>query len=414
MVLFEHEKLRVGTVRDGVEFTASHFDRISRWLDRTGHPGLEVRNRSIRATQWVGVLQVGTLILEILPKAEPRRHDATVDRKALVARWRRVLLEMLSALKGFPLRTSERASIRLQSHSLLDLFYEAFTIEADKLLREGLVKTYRHVARNRTAWRGRWIVGEDLSRNMTRRERVFTEALEYDCSNSWNRILAAALEQVANRADEARIRIKAGALLLPLQDAGIDGMQRGDFECLPYDRRTERYRTAMELARLILHRESPDLQAGREDVFALLFDMNVLWEAWVAETLRRALKGTPHRVTTQVGKAFWRGGDSTIRVRPDIVINGDEGEVLPPVPGFPALKGHTVLDTKWKVLDSARPAASDLQQMFVYNQLWGAQTSWLIYPEVNPDIQGVRGSFSQGGTHCGVAFVPLPLDCRNR
>ena len=51
------------------------------------------------------------------------------------------------------------------------------------------------------------------------------------------------------------------------------------FTRLRYDRSTERYRYAVALARLIILNYQPDVRAGREDVLAILFNMNELFEA---------------------------------------------------------------------------------------------------------------------------------------
>ena len=39
-----------------------------------------------------------------------------------------------------------------------------------------------------------------------------------------------------------------------------------------------------------------------------------------------------------------------------------------------------IIDTKWKIIDDNRPGDDDLKQMFVYNLLWDAEKSVLLYP----------------------------------
>jgi 5-methylcytosine-specific restriction enzyme subunit McrC len=123
VVVFEHERIRVGQDVDGQELTQRQFDAIARWKERTNHPGLEIGHHSIRTSQWVGVLQVGRTTIEILPKADARRGQENLDRRQLVQHWKFVLLDMLAALKGFDLHASSRAQLHLQSHTLLDIFF---------------------------------------------------------------------------------------------------------------------------------------------------------------------------------------------------------------------------------------------------------------------------------------------------
>src|SRR5688572_5749225 len=77
----------------------------------------------------------------------------------------------------------------------------------------------------------------------------------------------------------------------------------------------------------------------------------------VAALFRRAA-GATIEVSTQERHPFWNGGAHRRGVRPDIVVRSrGTGEVL-----------H-IADTKWKALHEGPPADSDLQQMFVYNEL---------------------------------------------
>jgi 5-methylcytosine-specific restriction enzyme subunit McrC len=411
MILFEHERLRVGETCGSETFTLSQFEAIARWKERTNHPGIELGHRSIKATQWVGVLQVGRLTLEILPKAEADRD--VQSRTDLVKKWKGILLEMIGRLDGFDLRSSDKAALQLQDHTLLDVFFHAFLTRTETILREGLVKTYRQVATNRTAWRGRLLVSEDLKRNLVHRERVFTAAMEFDVHNPWNRILVAALRVLSRHTGSTSLRSRAGALLLPFEDWSFPGVRTEDFARLRYDRRTERYRTAMELARLILLECNPDLETGREDVFSLLFDMNVLWERWVAHEIRRQIGTQPWHLRTQSSRQFWKSETGSGKVvRPDLLLEPTSKEAgqLALFDGAVSVSEKTVLDTKWKVLKAAVPSDADLKQMFVYNELWEAGKSLLLYPKVHL-TESVLGTFrtveARGRSHCGLAFVPI-------
>lgn len=411
MILFEHERLRVGETSGSEVFTQEQFEAIARWKEKTDHPGIELGHRSLKATQWVGVLQVGRLTLEILPKAEANR-DAQ-QRTDHVKKWKGILLGMLSCLEGFDLLADDKASLRLQDRTLLEVFFHAFLIRTEAILREGLVKTYRQVAANRSAWRGRLLVSEDLKRNLVHRERVFTAAMEFDVHNRWNRILVAALRVLSRHTGNATLRSRAGALLLPFEDWSFPRLQAEDFARLSFDRRTERYRTVIELASLILLDCNPDLEAGREEVFSLLFDMNVLWERWVAHEIRRQIGTRPWYLRTQSSRLFWRSEEGARKtVRPDLLLEPTRGtdEALELFGGAVMVMEKTVLDTKWKVLVAAVPSDADLKQMFVYNELWQVERSLLLYPQVHL-TESVSGEFriqnAQRSSECGVAFVPV-------
>jgi len=187
----------------------------------------------------------------------------------------------------------------------------------------------------------------------------------------------------------------------------------------------------MELARLLLLDQNPDLQRGSSEVFSLLFDMNKLWEAWVAHEIRRKIKGTTWTLKTQSVKAFWEGGKtgsetSTKTIKPDLLlIPGPESEELRLwQDDFPALKGRTVLDTKWKTSNSYIPGDADLKQMYAYVKLYDCKDAWLLYPrprgETEANVPGL-GCFTElrkpdksaDGPVCAIAFLELPAEANS-
>ena len=157
-------------------------------------------------------------------------------------------------------------------------------------------------------------------------------------------------------------------------------------------RNTARYAEALTLAALILRHHRPDLAHGRTDVFALMLDMNALWERYVLALLRRV---APPGITVrgQDSRPFWKAvGQRSRSIRPDVVLY--EGE-----------EAKLVVDTKWKRPTNDRPASGDLQQMFAYNELFGCTGSTLLYP--GDPARGHEGEFSARGHGCRVAFVDL-------
>ncbi len=159
-------------------------------------------------------------------------------------------------------------------------------------------------------------------------------------------------------------------------------------------RKTERYRLALDIARLILLDHSPRLRAGDVELLALLFDMNALWEAYVAAILRRAAESTVE-VRTQESRIFWRApGRRRRTLRPDIVLY-ERGVNAP----------FGVIDTKWKVPRNGQPSDGDLKQMFAYNELLGTAQAVLLYPTEGLTQTVVRGTFAAGGHCCETSYV---------
>ncbi len=369
--VFEHERLKVA---DG-GLRRSEFDALVRFNDSHGGRFFEVGHLHLRATQFVGYVEVGDLAIEILPKAD--RH-ASADARP----WREGLLEMLRVAGGLALERLPDASQRLARRSLLELIAQAYLAELASLMREGLARGYRTIESNGAVFRGRLNVAEQLRANITRADRFHVRYQTFDQHIPINRVLLAALETLSWCALSPGVACEVDARIALFPDLPTAGVDATWLDRLHLSRATARYVSALTYARMILAHQGPHLRAGRERVFALLFDMNSLWERYVAALVRRAAPADT-RVHSQEQHAFWVPHQHAVRrARPDVVLRAAAGETL------------LVIDTKWKVPSNGLPGDDDLKQMFVYNELLGCARALLLYPRVG-------SSFAAGGGYAG-------------
>lgn len=277
---------------------------------------------------------------------------------------------------------------------LLDLIAQAYLTELEVLLREGLAKGYRSTQSNDTVFRGRLKIAQHLRENIGRGDRFFVEYQTFDHDIAVNRVLAAALKALSWCALSPSVACEVDACLARFPEVEAGAATTTIAERIPLTRTTQRYASALTYARMILAQQGPHLRTGRGRVFALLFDMNSLWERYIAALLRRA--APPElEVHTQERHAFWAPQHQGVRrVRPDIVVrvrsSSGAGRVL------------LVIDTKWKVPSAGIPSDDDLKQMFVYNELLGTLRSVLLYPQT-----------SKSRTVTG-AYVTKPHGCEQR
>lgn len=379
--IFEHDVLRVGGV-DGM--TESQFDALVRFNDAQKVRFFDVGHRKITMKNFVGYLEVGNLALEVLPKA---------DRSASHAKgvWRSGLIEMIRVALNLRLETPAPASQQSGRSQLLDLIAAGFLTELEGLLRQGLAKGYRTTESNGNVFRGRLKVAANLRENIGRADRFYVEHQTYDHQILVNVLLGAALQELSmcalSATTVARLqRCRASFPELPDSDIAPDA-----FERVRFNRATTRYEAALVFARMILEHQGPQLRSGKTRVFALLFDMNVLWERFVAALFRRA-GGDGVATMTQERHLFWKPTGLLGRhVRPDIVLRAKSG----PERGEALL----IADTKWKVPSHGVPSDDDLKQMFVYNELLAGARSVLIYPRC-VDVPSHHAPFQRRNHSC--------------
>lgn len=397
--VFENRALKVG--EQG--FAQRHFDRLERYherlaRDKARHAGsFSIGHNRVQFHNWVGVIQVNDLTIEVLPKTDEGQEGIGDDPQI----WRGVLMDMLRRSGYLKLELHDYARLRLQSASLLDIYLEAFLEEVQALVHHGLARKYRRERGNVGALKGRLLFTEQIRKNLVHRERFFTEHQRYDRDNLFNRILKSALAAVGRVARSPHLAAYANRLLLSFEDVTDMSATAEHFRRLAFCRNTEPYRAAIGLAELILLNYSPDLRGGGYDVLAILFEMNDLFEHYVLAELKRAGQTAGgFTVAAQESSLFWRAPETQATIRPDIVLEFTGGERI-------------VLDTKWKVPDPGRPADADLKQMYAYNMLFGTRNSYLVYPAA-ANGKEIVGNYAKAklGTegiahHCGMLYAAL-------
>ncbi len=373
--------------------TTRVFDQLVKYNEVHGCKYFDVGHKKIRFKSYVGVIQVGALVIEILPKAD-------ADREPDVSKWQLALIEMLRRSGMLKLESLTQASLKLKKTSLLDLYIESFLKQVHLLVREGVVRRYRRNRGNLPYLKGKLLLSEHISKNMLHKERFYSEHSLYDQDNSFNRILKAALLILAKAGNPHHIA-EANTLLLSFEDIADQTFNADSFTRLAYDRNTERYRDAIQIAKLIILEYLPDVRYGQENVIAILFDMNVLFERLVFVEMRRAQRRFADyslRVTAQNSRSFWNGKT----LRPDILAEYIKD-------GTPT---KIILDTKWKSLSTPSPSDADLKQMYAYNLHFGSHKAVLVYPKVfcskTTSAPFEKGEAITDYAHgCGLAFIDL-------
>ena len=374
--VYEHDRLKLGETE---QFLPEHLSLLQQYLgdnDTEVFPYYQLINNGVKFKQYVGVLCVGNLQIEVLPKIEKQVA------KGEEGTWRNHLLEMLRAVFKLQTRTPSNADQAMRESAILDVFLMKFLNEVEALLHKGLIKTYRKTEENRTSMKGKLVFSKHLTKNYVHKERFYVNYTTYDRNHILNCILYKALKLVSHIAMNSYTQCRAKTMSFEFPELNDIAVDDALFERLTFDRKSEDYRTAIDIARLILLRYMPDQSKRGKHVLALMFDMNKLWEEYVFVILRRSLR-EEYNVSAQKVKRFWESSFCTKVIRPDIVISDKSGKPV------------CVLDTKWKCPAVGEPPSdADLKQMYVYHKYWGVKRTALLYPSTKDDE--LSGYFQSG------------------
>jgi 5-methylcytosine-specific restriction enzyme subunit McrC len=175
---------------------------------------------------------------------------------------------------------------------------------------------------------------------------------------------------------------------------------------LTYDRKTEDYKRAIQLSRIILLNFHPNLKTGEDDLLAIMFDMNYLWEKYIYWSLKRAIRNRQAlTVIDQQSLNFWQAEKgSRLRLKPDIVLTNHE------------TKQKWVIDTKWKY--ESRTSIEDIRQLYAYGKYFGSKDNYLLYPATltGDKVKRTTGQYfhpletgndQMSDERCGLIFTDL-------
>lgn len=373
ITVFEHQILRV---EPGKGFTPDHLNILLRYSETDRRGLFEPVYNGVRFTSFVGAIRVGELLIEVLPKIDQVQGDEE--------RWQRFLIQMLREAGMLRVHDMGIAPLHLLRQSVLELYFILFVQECEKLVHRGLMRRYRQTEGNLFVLKGALQFNRHVTQNLVHGERFYTRHTVYDHNNRFNRILLLALGVIrrVNLSPALAGRIQGLMAFFPEVDTIAATEQL--FEALPYNRNTEHYRLAMEIARMILLSYHPDIRSGKNHVLALMFDMNRLWERWIYRQLLRHLPGW--EVSYHSSCTFWTSGKSegTTRLQPDFLLISPEGQRL-------------IIDTKWKVPQNQLPSEQDLRQIFAYNLMFNTHTGILLYP--GPRTQLQKGTYHYPPSH---------------
>ncbi len=401
--VFEHEVLRIGEQREGVEFTEPYFFAMLRLHEQSNTNYFSIQHQGIRFSSYVGVIQIPGLSIEILPKADnkPERN---------MHLWRNVLVEMLVACKWINFPKRRKALLDTKKGAVLEIFILAFLEEVQKVVHQGLLKKYNTVEGNINYWKGRVQIAKNFRNHMGHQQKVYTTYQQYERTHPFNQLLYQGLCIIPRLTSRHSLAQKARQLMVHFPGFKQEKISLSTFQNIRFNRHNAYYQQAIQHVHFLMGNQVPDFRQGAHPSFMLLFNMDYLFEAYIYNQLKKVENRFGIEVKKQVTASFW----AKQKIRPDLVIHDKKSG------------RNYVIDTKWKRLASHKPPMEDLRQMFVYNQIFGAEKGLLLYPAIHPlsaktaafkmpESRLPGNSFQE--TYCTLGFVDI-LDnkgklCRN-
>ena len=321
-----------------------------------------VGGKFIQARNYVGILQTKSgLTIEILPKIA----DKTDTDKS-----KAVFIKMLRALKNFPFKSSNLASLKTQNLPLLEIFISMFLCELEALVKKGIKSDYVALEENLNFLKGKLNINEQIKRNSVHKERFYVGYSEFLSDIKINRIIKTTLKFLYKKSNSSKNQQKIRELLFIFDEVSTCDDYKNFFEKLIINRRVKHYEQTLLWCKIFLLNNSFTPHKGDDLAFALLFDMNALFESYVGDFIKKSFPGT----ILQHSEKHLIEAPKSFKLKPDIF-----------------LEGEFIADTKWKIIrqdineseKKYKISQADLYQLYAYGKKYECGELYLIYPKID-------------------------------
>lgn len=317
----------------------------------------------IQARNYVGVLQTKSgLTIEILPKiADKTKSDN---------RSRAVFIKMLKTLKNFPFKSSNLANLKTQNLPLLEIFISMFLCELEALVKKGIKSDYVALEENLKFLKGKLNINEQIKRNSIHKERFYVGYSEFLSDIKINQIIKTTLKFLYKKSNSSKNQQKIRELLFIFDEVSMCEDYKNFFVKLVINRQVKYYEQTLLWCKIFLLGNSFTPHKGDDLAFALLFDMNALFESYVGNFIKKKLPGT----ILQHQEKYLIEKPRKFRLKPDIF-----------------LEGKFIADTKWKIIrqdineseKKYKISQADLYQLYAYGKKYECGKLYLIYPKID-------------------------------
>lgn len=310
----------------------------------------------------IGVLELGDLAVTIQPKMEIDRVLFLMSYSLDPKHWFDI---------GFNLG---------ESTSVFESIIPAFVTHVKRAFSRGILQGYRTVDDSIATVRGQIRFSDQIRDRYGIYPPLEVRYDEFTEDILENQIVKAAISSLSGkRIRSTAARQELRSLEFALQNVSLVPFDYRNLPKIPFNRLNERYRTAVNLAKLILRSCSFELRNGLVRATSFLVDMNEVFETFVVTALREKLKLSALEFPQNAkGKRLHLDGARRIKLEPDISWWRGNRCVF-------------VGDVKYKSINFKGVKHPDLYQMLSYTIATGVPEGLIVYAkgEAEPAVHQI-------------------------
>ncbi|MCT7499296.1 McrC family protein [Aliarcobacter cryaerophilus] len=296
--------------------------------------------KTLKAKQYCGILNFNNQDFYILPKIANRNDEKNIN----------IFIYMLMYAYDVKLSNEQIASCANQEYTILEVFVQMFANGLLQELKKGLYKEYLTKQDNLPVLKGKYLINENLKYNFTK-NKIYCEYDEFSSNNSLNQFFLYSVKYLQKFVNDKKLLKQCELIFDEVEDKSVD---INKLEMVHFNRLNSRFKTSFEIAILLLKQSIPLFSQDKKS-FAFLFDMNVLFEKFIARMVKELDNN---------GKIQNQDDFEDLTLKPDIILK------------------NQIIDTKYKKLNSLNDIKQgDKLQAFSYGINYKIENVMLLYPK---------------------------------
>ncbi len=331
----------------------------------------------LKAQNYVGIIQTKNLSVEILPKIfnKTKQKDLRI-----------IFTEMLKPLLNINEIEINKANLSVtKNKNIYEMFISMFITYLDILIHKGLKSQYISKEENQFFLKGKLKFNNHIKQNYIHKERFYVEFDEYMQDRIENRLLKSTVQLLLKKTNDYENKRALRQQLFIFDEVQLSTNYDIDISKINLHRGMEYYEMPLRFARVFLKYQSFTSLRGKDNVFALLFPMEKVFENYIEFVLNNSkdILGIED-VIVNGGKNEYllsNGNCNMARLQPDYLIKMRDGREI-------------VTDAKWKLLeakenetkncDTINISSGDVYQIFSYLHFYDCEnTGFLFVPEID-------------------------------
>lgn len=363
-----YDKLKITNEGSNRSISVKEADELNRYIERQK---LDSRNiiwsrDDVVFINYVGFIKLSTVSIEILPKVKINSGDHEGSRKSL--------LNMLSKSGIINFNYSNLGMLSVYKMDLNEILALIFGKTLQSQLIRGPYLEYINVEENSKALKGSLLVKEHIKNVSRCSSDVFCKFEEFSIDNTLNQIFNTCIRKtIKNVKNSETLKILSHINVIFSEVSYIDISNKKILD-YKFSRLNSRFEPSLLLAKMLLNGYSSIGNKGDDKSFAILFEMNDVYERYITNLLRLNLD--KYEVHSQHSNYKLLKNEKNDRdiflLQPDIVIEVEGKEKL-------------IIDTKWKKIDGSLNRhgvkREDFYQMYAYlTRYEDVKSAILLYP----------------------------------